>query len=529
MHHPTFAERQKAKHAGVAELVDAPDLGSGAARRGGSSPSTRTSTSSDRLGRNLPPACKEHFMAQIEKKELSPQEWEVHLSVEPKDYLPSLKEELKKLKGQVSFRGFRKGKTPLSFLRRTLGSNVLPNLIVKIINENIDKLLEENQREMLYPSLPLEPKSPQDTQIEAQKDKTYRFSFLLSLLPNIDLPEELFENFNTPRYLPEPPETDIERYWKNFLISVLAQRKQIPEHEQIDVQKDFEIQATLQTASGEEKNLSLKLQETDAIKEEVLQQLQGIRSGEELPLNREELLTLTSHIDKVPVRFMRQEDLNEIFAEGFKVVFKKSLYLEEEDVKPTAEEYENHFGKEEGIGSKEEALAFIRKQILKNMGDDEQIKEMFYYQFMTYLNEKTGSQIPLPEAYVDLHTKLNPERKLEEPHHKYSTLTSLLKKRLGVKTNQKLVEERLLRKIGLSHLPAEQREAVLKKLYEDASFEALRNLTYEEVDRLQLAEALEEKLQPKQQIIPFEEFKERYASSMKQAKEVFSSAPEEEE
>ena len=29
-------------YAGVAKLVDAPDLGSGAARRGGSSPSTRT-------------------------------------------------------------------------------------------------------------------------------------------------------------------------------------------------------------------------------------------------------------------------------------------------------------------------------------------------------------------------------------------------------------------------------------------------------------------------------------------------------
>jgi hypothetical protein len=29
-------------HAGVAELADAPDLGSGAARRGGSTPFTRT-------------------------------------------------------------------------------------------------------------------------------------------------------------------------------------------------------------------------------------------------------------------------------------------------------------------------------------------------------------------------------------------------------------------------------------------------------------------------------------------------------
>jgi hypothetical protein len=41
-------------HAKVAELADAPDLGSGAARRGGSSPPFRTKMS--RLNRN------EHFM-----------------------------------------------------------------------------------------------------------------------------------------------------------------------------------------------------------------------------------------------------------------------------------------------------------------------------------------------------------------------------------------------------------------------------------------------------------------------------------
>ncbi len=44
-HRATLGQAQKPApfdHAGVAELVDAPDLGSGAARRGGSSPFTRT-------------------------------------------------------------------------------------------------------------------------------------------------------------------------------------------------------------------------------------------------------------------------------------------------------------------------------------------------------------------------------------------------------------------------------------------------------------------------------------------------------
>ena len=39
-------------NAGVAELVDAPDLGSGASRRGGSSPSTRTIIGISKRGTN---------------------------------------------------------------------------------------------------------------------------------------------------------------------------------------------------------------------------------------------------------------------------------------------------------------------------------------------------------------------------------------------------------------------------------------------------------------------------------------------
>ena len=42
-----LAAAMRQRCAGVAKLVDAPDLGSGAARRGGSSPSTRTTLSSD--------------------------------------------------------------------------------------------------------------------------------------------------------------------------------------------------------------------------------------------------------------------------------------------------------------------------------------------------------------------------------------------------------------------------------------------------------------------------------------------------
>ena len=41
-HHNFLGQQNNFQYAGVAELADAPDLGSGAARRGGSSPFTRT-------------------------------------------------------------------------------------------------------------------------------------------------------------------------------------------------------------------------------------------------------------------------------------------------------------------------------------------------------------------------------------------------------------------------------------------------------------------------------------------------------
>ena len=47
------ATRRCRDNAGVAKLVDAPDLGSGAARRGGSSPSTRT-TYPKKIDRQIP-------------------------------------------------------------------------------------------------------------------------------------------------------------------------------------------------------------------------------------------------------------------------------------------------------------------------------------------------------------------------------------------------------------------------------------------------------------------------------------------
>ncbi|GEM_PF-3373067 len=465
-------------------------------------------------------------MAQIEKKELSQQEWEVHLTIEPQDYLPELKKDLKKINKKVALKGFRKGKVPMGFLRKTYGGNIMSNLISELVHKNIGKLLEENQRQMLYANLPLESEDETNNQIEPQKDKTYQLSFLLSLLPNIELPEKLFENFDTPRYIPEPPETEILSHWKNFLHSVLRQREQqAAESEKLDTRKALHVSALVHTASGREVPIGFTLQMASKA---ILEKLEGLKNGDEIKLKPNELLPLITEIDQKPASEFKEE-ISEIFAEGFKILFTKASYVDEEEIKPSPEEYKSYFGEESAVGSKEEALAYIRKSQLDKMADEPASKTILLNQFLLYLNKEIGEQISLPEAYFARRKQLMSDTKTEEGHHRYSVLSELLKKHLEVEVSNELLEEALASKLGFHYLPPKEKKELVKKLYEDSRFNSLITQTYNETEQYELAHALDKKVQPKLEAVSPTAFEELYTASFDQVNATFFPKSKEDE
>ena len=143
----------------MAELVDAPDLGSGDESRGGSSPSARTISlaagqarriSVEReapgqvtigrwriigLGRPLAMDDKAECKMQVTETLSQGLKREYDISLPASDLAEKLNGQLAELKAKVRINGFRPGKVPVEHLRKVYGKSVMADVVQEAIAE----------------------------------------------------------------------------------------------------------------------------------------------------------------------------------------------------------------------------------------------------------------------------------------------------------------------------------------------------------------------------------------------------------
>ena len=127
--------------AGVAELVDALDLGSSDFCRVGSSPSART---------------KEKKMKIDEKKNKGLDlEWNVTI---PSSLInPRLEEKYSNLGKNLKIPGFRQGKVPINIIKKRFSQSVISETLDTIINDNLRKVFFEKKiKPSVQPSVNIE-------------------------------------------------------------------------------------------------------------------------------------------------------------------------------------------------------------------------------------------------------------------------------------------------------------------------------------------------------------------------------------
>ncbi len=118
----------------------------------------------------------------IDKENL---ECTLQITIEPKDYLPDFKKQIKDIKSKGSFKGFRKGKTPDSFIHKMYGKSVLSEVVSKSIDKAFTDIVAEEK--INYIAQPL-PSTDQDLDID-YKDlkKNYEYSLDLGLIDDIQI------------------------------------------------------------------------------------------------------------------------------------------------------------------------------------------------------------------------------------------------------------------------------------------------------------------------------------------------------
>lgn len=107
------------------------------------------------------------------------------IKIEQADYQPRIEEALKNLRKKVDLKGFRKGMVPPGLVKKMYGTGVLAEELDKMINEQLDKHIKDNNINLLGQPLP---KDQQQQNIDINAMGDFEFSFEIGMAPAFELP-----------------------------------------------------------------------------------------------------------------------------------------------------------------------------------------------------------------------------------------------------------------------------------------------------------------------------------------------------
>lgn len=121
----------------------------------------------------------------ISKKEIGNLVSQVTLRLEAEDYKPQFDKELKTYKDKAHLKGFRKGKTPLSALKKMYGKGILAEVVNKKISEAFDNYIKENKIDLLGNPIPFD--DQEEIDLNVNSFGPLEFNFKIGESPKIEV------------------------------------------------------------------------------------------------------------------------------------------------------------------------------------------------------------------------------------------------------------------------------------------------------------------------------------------------------
>ncbi|NND77431.1 MAG: hypothetical protein HKN39_04555 [Flavobacteriales bacterium] len=134
-------------------------------------------------------------MPDIVKKDIDALNAELTVKISKADYEQKFSQELNNYRKKAQLKGFRKGKAPMSFIKRTYGQGILIDLVNKQLQDEMGKYLEEEKLNLLGQPIPSESQVQFTFDIKDLED--FEFKFDIGLAPEFD-----FKNVDDTTKLP---------------------------------------------------------------------------------------------------------------------------------------------------------------------------------------------------------------------------------------------------------------------------------------------------------------------------------------
>ena len=281
-------------------------------------------------------------MAEVTYEKTGPVTGRIQLYFPKEELNKKLNEELKKESKRVNIKGFRKGKTPLSAVRKLMGNQIFGPLLDRTIQQELFGYIEEQDIKLIFSPLPDE--SEQVEQISATNIKDLRLSYDLGLEPEFELqlPEQTFTKYVL--------DTNDE-FLDEMVTNLRKQRGETREIEEGPIQEEDILDVTIQEVDGELTN-DAKLY-VDNLEDSIKDQLVGQEKGTTITvddLTKVEKNGSESHARKY---LLELEEDNDVSLEGksFTITVNKISRLEPAELN---EEFYTQFDPEGKVTNEEE-------------------------------------------------------------------------------------------------------------------------------------------------------------------------------
>lgn len=328
----------------------------------------------------------------VSVENLGPQHNIVRIELNNADYRERFEKAIKELSKKAQVPGFRTGHVPAGMVRKMYGESVILDELYKMVNDQMNNWLKENNYELLGDALPV----PADLGVDHQQEKTYEFAYEVGIQPQIDV-EGTLRNaaaFTRHRIAAKDEEIaqELERMQRKY-----GERKDVEAIEENDV---IYAHATEMQADGTAKENGLQVDtyfNLQMLNDDQQNIFLGAKSGE--TKNIEDIFSVFKG-DKVRIAknvLQQSEATEESVAEispafSFRIDRIARLFPAEMN-----EAFFAEASKEVGeISSEEELRSKIREAI--EMYNDQMTDVSLENNIFTYLMDTT--LVPLPEVFL---------------------------------------------------------------------------------------------------------------------------------
>lgn len=431
----------------------------------------------------------------------------VHLT--PEDYLPKLNSELKKYAHKAQIKGFRKGKTPESFVKKLYGNSLLVDIVNQMIQERLFQYIEDENLKLF--GEPLMSEKQTTYEFNVFNPESMEFLFDIGVYPEVIL-SGIDKDSTFDYFVREVPGDLVDKEYINLLREM---------GEPSTIEKDFtegdlltcDLTECADDLASEQPWKAESVLNFSDLEEKLKEQIKILAVGDSFVVDR--VYELEPKLEeKLFRKYVLKIEDERIISDKFQVTI-----TEAKRMIPAAEN-DDFFQK--AFGTNNVTNAAEGKEIIKKfLGKDtmQYSNGLFYKDIREML--MTQHEVPLPEAFIKRYLlKSNPDMTEEKVDLEFSEivssikwgyLKSLLTDKLQIQISQEMVRSHFENKIYgyLQHQVAGMESLIKNWVDKMMQDEKQVKEAVDEMENYLIVNGIKETVSLKEIILPKVEFEEK--------------------